>query len=406
MNSKKKILIISQGYWPEHFPITELVNSLHKEKKIEVSVLTGYPNYPEGKIYRGYEKNYLNKSNDRHPAGYDIFRVPIIRRSKNSRISIIFNYLSFIVMGIFLAPFLLRGKKFNYILVFANSPVPQAFVGIFLKFIKNSKLILWVQDLWPEILRETGYVKNQLILNTINIFIKVIYIFSDIILAQSESFKREIKKKVNKNIIYFPNPSIDMSKKLKPKKKKLRKKFKILYAGNLGKAQNFEKVVELAKNLSKKKIVFQIIGGGNKYNWLKKKIKGEKIKNIFLLKNIEFKKIPQYYSDADCLLVTLKNNKFLNMTIPSKLQNYLSAKKPILSNCGGETKKIIKKNNCGLSISNMNVEKASDKIISFSKMNKKTLNNMSARGYQYFKKNFEINVSIKKFYKILENEKI
>ena len=339
MSYKKKLLIISQGYWPEHFPINELVNSIHNEKKIEVSVLTGYPNYPDGKIYRGYEKNFLKKLNDKHPSGYNIFRVPVIRRVKNSKISIIFNYLSFIIMGICIGPFLLKEKKFNYILVFANSPVPQAFVGIFLKFIKKSKLILWVQDLWPEILKETGYIKNKVFLGIVNFFIKKIYLFSDIILAQSESFKREIRKKINKTIIYFPNPSIDMSKKIKLKKKKINKNFKILYAGNLGEAQNFEKIVEVAKKLLGKKIIFKIIGGGNKYAWLKKKIKDEKIKNIILLNNLEFKKIPNYYEEADCLMVSLRNKKFLNMTIPSKLQNYLSANKPILSICGGETKK-------------------------------------------------------------------
>ena len=144
------------------------------------------------------KKTYLKKLNDKHPCGYNIFRVPVIRRVKNSKISIIFNYLSFIIMGIFIGPFLLRGKKFNYILVFANSPVPQAFVGIFLKFIKNSKLILWVQDLWPEILKKQVYVKNKVLLGIINLFIKKIYLFSDIILAQSESFKREIRKKLIK----------------------------------------------------------------------------------------------------------------------------------------------------------------------------------------------------------------
>ncbi len=405
MSYKKKLLIVSQGYWPEHFPINELVNSIHNDEKVEVSVLTGYPNYPDGKIYKGYEKNYLKKLYDKHPCGYNIFRVPVIRRVKNSKISVIFNYLSFIIMGIFLGPFLLRGKKFNYILVFANSPVPQAFVGIFLKFIKNSKLILWVQDLWPEILNETGYVKNKVLLGIINLFIKKIYFFSDVILAQSESFKREIRKKINKKIIYFPNPSIDMSKKIKFKTK-LNRNFKILYAGNLGEAQNFEKIVEVAKKLLGKKIIFKIIGGGNKYFWLKKKIKDEKIKNIKLLNNLAFQKIPTYYKEADCLMVSLRNKKFLNMTIPSKLQNYLSAKKPILSICGGETKKIIEQNNCGLSIDNMSIEKMSYEIFSFSKKNKKTLNNMSRRGYKFFKKNFEISSSKIKFYHILNNEKI
>ena len=406
MNYKKKLLVISQGYWPEHFPINDLVESIHRDKEFEISVLTGYPNYPEGRIYKGYEKNFFSKRYDNHSTGYKIFRVPIIRRIKNSKISIIFNYLSFIIMGIVMSPFLLRKEKFDYILVFANSPLPQAFVGIFLKFVKSSKLILWVQDLWPEILRETGYVRNNLLLKIINYIVKLIYYFSDIILAQSQSFKREIQKKIKKKIIYFPNPSTDMSKKIK-KKLKNKNKFKILYAGNLGKAQNFEKIIEISKKLRKeKKIIIQIIGGGNRYSWVKKKIKDENITNISLSNNVPFNKIPEYYADADCLLISLKKDKFLNMTIPSKLQNYLSAKKPILSFCGGETKKIIEENKCGLNLYNLSDKEISERIIYFSKSKKETLNNMSNRGYKFFKENFEINKIKEKFYQIFINEKI
>ena len=94
------------------------------------------------------------------------------------------------------------------------------------------------------------------------------------------------------------------------------------------------------------------------------------------------------------------------MTIPSKLQNYLSAKKPILSFCGGETKKIIEENSCGLSLYNMSNKKIAKKILDFSKRKKEILRNMSKRGYKYFKENFEINNSKNKFYKILKNEKI
>ena len=82
MNYKKKILVVSQGYWPEHFPINEFANAIHADKNIDVSVLTGFPNYPEGKIYNGYEKNFFKKIKDKHPSGYSIYRIPIIRRVK------------------------------------------------------------------------------------------------------------------------------------------------------------------------------------------------------------------------------------------------------------------------------------------------------------------------------------
>jgi len=404
VNYKKKILIISQGYWPEHFPINQLADSFHEDKKIGISVLTGFPNYPEGKIYKGYEKNFFKKIYDIHPKGYKIFRIPLIRRRKNSKISVVLNYLSFIVMGTLIAPFLLINNKFDYILVFANSPVLQAIIGIFLKFIKRAKLILWVQDLWPEILKETNNLNNRTFLKVINYSIKLIYFFSDLILTQSKSFKYEIKKKTNTKVIYLPNPSMDMSKKNKQKKLKKSKFFKILYAGNLGEAQNLNNIIVTSKLLVNEKIIFNIIGGGNKYLWLKNKIKDEKINNIKLYKNVNFSKIHNYYNAADSLLITLKDNKFLNMTIPSKLQNYLSSKKPIISFCGGETKKIIENAKCGLNLYKKNNKQIFKGIISLSKTKKTILDKMSKNGYKFFFNNFEINKTKNKFYKIFNNE--
>ena len=406
MSYKKKILIVSQGYWPEHFPVNQLVDSLYDDKKVEVSVLTGFPNYPDGKIYNGYEKNFIKKFYDKHPKGYKIFRIPIIRRKKNNKLSVVFNYLSFIIMGTILAPFLLRNNKFDYILVFANSPVPQAIIGIILKFIKRAKLLLWVQDLWPEILEETNNLNNRFFLRIVNYFIKVIYFFSNLILAQSISFKNVIKKRTLSKVIYLPNPSINMSKKITKKNSRTNKSFNILYAGNLGEAQNLGRIIDIAKLLTNEKIMFQIIGGGNKYIWLKKQIKNDKIKNIKLYNNINFSRIHNYYSAADCLLITLKDNKFLNMTIPSKLQNYLSAKKPIISFCGGETQKIIEIAKCGLNLYKKKNEVISKQLILLSTSKKTTLDKMSKNGYKFFLNNFEINLIKNKFYKIFNNEKI
>ena len=117
----KKILIISQGYWPEIFPINYISEKLSKSDFL-IDILTGHPNYPKGKIFKGYrpQKIYLRKKNR-----INIYRVPIIPRGENSKIGIIFNYLSFILSSLFIGTFLLRKKKYDVILVYANSPIFQ-----------------------------------------------------------------------------------------------------------------------------------------------------------------------------------------------------------------------------------------------------------------------------------------
>ena len=225
------ILIISQGYWPEIFPINIIAKNIVKSK-INVNILTGYPNYPKGKIYNGFNSRVtsVKKKNN-----ITINRVPIIPRGINSKFGIILNYISFLLSSIIFAPFLIKIKKIDIILVYATSPIIQAYVGIYLKlFNKNAKLITWVQDLWPNILKETKIIKNNYLLKIISIIVKDIYNRSDIILAQSKSFFKEIKKITSTKIHLVYNPGYDESE-LKFKRKK--DITNILYAGNIGNAQ-------------------------------------------------------------------------------------------------------------------------------------------------------------------------
>ena len=216
------ILIISQGYWPEIFPINTIAKNIVKSG-INVNVLTGYPNYPKGKIYYGFNNRVtsVKKKNK-----ITINRVPIIPRGIHSKLGIILNYVSFLLSSIIFAPFLLKTKKIDIILVYATSPIIQTYAGLYLKlFNKNIKLITWVQDLWPNILKETKIIKNNYLLKIIDIIVKDIYNRSDIILAQSKSFFKEIKKITSTKTYLVYNPGFDESELMFKKKKKYYKNF-------------------------------------------------------------------------------------------------------------------------------------------------------------------------------------
>lgn len=339
----KKILIISQGYWPEIFPINYISEKLSKSDFL-IDILTGHPNYPKGKIFKGYrpQKIYLRKKNR-----INIYRVPIIPRGENSKIGIIFNYLSFILSSLFIGTFLLRKKKYDVILVYATSPIFQSYVGIFFKFIKKSpKLVTWVQDLWPNILAETGIIKNKLILKILDYFVKKIYDSNDLLLAQSESFCKEIKKKTKTQIRLLYNPG-NSDKFLQKKTKK--KTINLLYAGNIGNAQPWNFLLNCFNkfDFKNKNIKIIICGEGQKKNFLLKFIKDKKLKNVVYKGFVIGKKLEKEYKNSDILLIMLKKGLYLNKTVPSKFQIYLSKGKPILALSDGEVGKILKKNNLG-----------------------------------------------------------
>ena len=195
LKNKKKILIVSQYFWPENFRINEAVKFLRK-KKHDVTVLTGKPNYPYGVLDKEFVKN-PNKYNNFY--GAKVIRVPIVLRKKSTKFNLFINYLSFNINSIFFSYFKLKKKKFDFIITFATSPVTVALTSIFYKKIFKSKHIIWVLDLWPEIIFELKIIKNKLIYYFLKKIVNYIYSKSDLILAQSHSFKKYITSEIYKS---------------------------------------------------------------------------------------------------------------------------------------------------------------------------------------------------------------
>ncbi len=377
----KKILIISQGYWPEVFPINTVVNRLSKSK-FRIDVLTGYPNYPKGLFYKGFNPY---KVSIKKLSTHRIIRVPIIARGIKSKIGIILNYISFIFSSILFGSFYLRKKKYDVILVYATSPIFQSYIGIYFKLLKKAKLITWVQDLWPNVLKDTGIVKNLFLLNIIKILVKNIYNSNDLLLAQSASFKKDINKisKTKVNILHNPGYSekkISMSK--------FTKKINILYAGNLGNAQPWENLLKFLKTKKLENLNFIICGEGQKYLYIKNYIKKNKINNISLHGFLKDKKLEKQYSKSNYFLVMLKSGTDLNKTIPSKFQTYLYHSKPILALNDGEVYKLVKKFNLGFASKPDNLNEYEKIFKKMQKIKRSQYSKMSRNVKKFYKKNF------------------
>ena len=206
-----KVLILSQYFWPENFKINDLAIEL--SKKNDVEVLTGIPNYPSGEI----DKNFL-----RAPKKFSkyknvkIHRCWQILRGKGSKFKIFLNYLTFIIFSI------LKGinlkKNYDLIFIFLPSPIFTAISGIILSKVFNSKICIWVLDIWPEILLDLKIVKNKFLLKLLNKIINYIYKSSNLIFVQSESFKNIIQKKIRHNnrihVLNSWNDEIKIDKKI------------------------------------------------------------------------------------------------------------------------------------------------------------------------------------------------
>ena len=277
-----KILIISQYYFPENLRINDLCEGL-KEKGHEISVLTGKPNYPDGNFYKGY--NFFNKLNDNYK-GIRVYRSPVIPRGSSSGFRLFINYLSFTLFGLFRLLFI--KNKFDRIFVYAPSPITVGYLGAFASLIFKAKPFLWVHDLWPESVKEAEGVNNKLVLSLIDSMTRSIYHFYPKILVQSPRFKEYlINQKVNINkITYYPYYAEEFYKVVKTNRD-IQSKFpdglNILFAGNIGVAQNFDTIINAAKIIDKKinKFTFMILGDGRDMKRILNKIKNLSIENRF-----------------------------------------------------------------------------------------------------------------------------
>jgi len=338
------ILIFSKHFWPENFKINIIAEELVKRKN-EVDVITCHSNYNNNSKLKNYKKFFFIKK--KKWKNINIYYLPVYKKKNYNGINIFIEYFSFFISSFFFLFFFLR-KKYNIIFVFGTSPILQALPVICYSKLKKISLVLWVQDLWPESLIDTNYIKSSLILNFIKSLVRIIYANSSLILVQSAAFIKNIKINFNiKNkILVYYNPAENKFSKFNVNKNK--KKI-ITYAGNFGNAQDFEtiKLCLMDKTLNEN-ILFYFIGSGKKISEFKDFIlKNDLLYKVKIIDYLDPKFLHKYLLKSDAFFLTLKSGFALNLTIPGKFQTYISFGKPIIANCDGVAYELIKKNNLG-----------------------------------------------------------
>lgn len=400
-----RILIVSQYFWPETFRINDLAKEL-VERGHDVSVLTGKPNYPQGKIYKGY--GFFSHNRDEY-FGAKIYRVPLIPRGKGTGLQLVFNYLSYVVSASTFVLF--NRKKFDVSLTFAISPITQMYPALLHKKLYGSRAYLWVQDLWPESVAAAGKMDSSAILEGLTKMVRSIYQESDGVLVQSEAF---IPSALQKGILpdkihYIPNWAEDIfTNTVEENSNKYREiipeGFVVMFAGNMGEAQDFDSIVNAAERTRHiPDIKWVIVGDGRKREWVETEIKKRNLSDtFFLLGRYPLEEMPYFFSLADIMLLTLKDEDIFSLTIPSKVQSYLAFGKPIASMINGIGNKVINDANCGYTANAGNAEKLAENIIKAYNAPKETLVELGSNGRLYYMKEFDKGAIIDKLERVFE----
>ncbi len=390
--TKKHILVIAQFFYPEQFRINDMCCEWIK-RGYQVTVLTGIPNYPQGKYYDGYG---LFKKRKETWNGIEIIRIPEFPRG-NSSLGMILNYLSFPMSGFFWSIF--TKIKCDYVFMFETSPMTQCVIGVWYTKKHKKPLYLYAQDLWPENVEVVTGIKHPAIIEPIQKMVDYIYKNCTDIFVPSPSFVRAVcerKKTVSKEKVhYWPQYAEEFYvplAKTNVEEIPATDAFKIMFTGNVGYAQGLDILPKTAMLLKEhgQKVLFCIVGEGRYKEEFKNEIKKLGVEDLFcLISKQPATRIPELLAASDVAFLSFMETKLFDMTIPAKLQSYMACGKPVIAAAAGETKRIIEEAECGLCSPSGDAETLAgtiEKVMAYTEEERQT---MSINARKYFEENFE-----------------
>ncbi len=358
----------------------------------QVMVLTGIPNYPSGKVFENYQQRPSAFS---VYEGAKVFRVPMLPRGTGG-LRLLLNYLSFALGGVLWGPWRLRGIQADVIFVFEPSPVTVGLPAVWLGKVKKVPVVFWALDLWPETLAAIGVVRSRRVLGWVGTLVRFIYNRCTLVLGQSRGFFSNIacycddKTKIR----YFPSWAEDVfadgSVQPAPEVPEWADGFTVVFAGNIGEAQDMPAVLDAAERLKDNtSIRWIIVGDGRKSDWLLSEVTRRALdKQVLLPGCFPVERMPSFYAHANALLVSLKRDPVFSMTIPGKVQSYLMSGKPLLGMLDGEGAAVIRDAQAGLTCDAGDSSGLAKSVMAFTTMSTAERNQMGLNGRKYAQQEF------------------
>ncbi len=388
-----RILIVTQYFFPENFRINDLAIEFQRRGHA-VTVLTGLPNYPAGTFLSGYS---LRGPYRERYEGVDVIRSPLMPRGAGGSGRLALNYLSFVVMAT-LRGLLTCQKNFDVIFIHGASPVMVAIPAIVIKFMIQAPVILWVLDLWPESVSATQAIRSPRVLQWIERMVRFIYRHCDRILVQSRAFVPHVEQQgvSPEKVLYLPSWAETVYEAVGAQAPvsvtvRLPEGFRVMFAGNVGVAQDFETILTAAECLKlRRDIHWIIIGDGRMLSWVQAEVERRQLAGtVHLLARYPLEAMPAFFAQADVLLVTLRRASIFALTIPGKVQSYLASGRPIVGALDGEGARIIQEAGAGVVCPAECPDALADAVVRLAETPRETRESMGRRGAEYYAAHFD-----------------
>lgn len=395
-----KILVFSQYFYPENFRINALCREL-VTRGHEVTVVTGYPQYPLGRIYDGYG---FGIPYDRQWNGVKICRVKVHPRGSNL-LGMFRNTVDYVVQ----ANRWVKNcrERFDAVYVFEVSPVTVGLPAVTYKKKFGVPMFFNLQDLWPENVEEVLGIRFGPLTWLINRIVDRIYGASNKILCASNGFADNLRARgvPEKKIAFWPQfcltPNLTQAQKPEIYTEDT---FNIVFAGNLGDAQGLDLMVEAARELKGGTIRWYLVGDGRARARLEQKVKEMDVtQEVTFVGRVSEKEADRYVHFADCAYLSFKDNKIFNMTLPAKLQTYLACGTPILAAAGGESARLVGEGGIGI-VCRPRLEELVAAAKQAASMSRQEHDAMSKRARAYYEQHFTMDTLVTKLENMLQEE--
>jgi glycosyltransferase involved in cell wall biosynthesis len=394
-----RVLLLSQWFDPEPtFKGLVFAKELLRQG-FDVEVVTGFPNYPGGKLYPGYKIRYIQRE---VIDGVQVTRLPLYPSHNQSALGRVLNYASFsasaTVYGVLMA------KRSDVIYAY-HPPLTVGIAASLIRLFRQVPVVYDIQDMWPDTLRATGMISNVRLLDIVAKICQVVYHSVDHLVVLSPGFKRLLiergvpERKID--VIYNWCDEVSMSNPngVVPKDFPSSDRFTIVFAGNMGKAQALDAVLDAAEIVQTKapNICFVFIGGGVEVENLKSVAQAKRLHNVRFLQAVPMAEIGSILAKADALLVHLRKDPLFEITIPSKTQAYMAAGKPLLLAVHGDVADLIRDADCGIIAEPENSVAIADAALKLYSLSSSERHAMAERSKKYYQSQLSLRVGAGKF---------
>ncbi|UCR83486.1 glycosyltransferase family 4 protein [Pseudomonas chlororaphis] len=394
-----RVLLLTQWFDPEPtFKGLVFARELVAQG-FEVEVVTGFPNYPGGKLYPGYKVRFLQRE---IIDGVKVTRLPLYPSHGQSGIGRVLNYVSFAASALFYGLF---GARKPDVIYAYHPPLTVGIAAVLIRIFRRVPVVYDIQDMWPDTLKATGMFSNGKALRVVSSVCDWVYRRVDQLVVLSPGFKRLLvergvpEQKIDLIYNWCAEATVAAPCATLPVNFPDASTFRILFAGNMGKAQSLESVITAAQLVREQtdKISFIFLGGGVEVARLQELAVKRNLDNVLFLPAVPMSEVGAYLSNADALLVHLKKDPLFTITIPSKTQAYMAAGKPVLMAVDGDAADLVRDADCGVVSESDNPQSIADAALALMNTPSSERDWMAQSGQVYYKRVLSLRVGVARF---------